>query len=373
MADIGTSFQVEIEAKEIDDLRERLLRTRWLERETVDDWSQGVPLDYARDLVTYWVHGYDMNRVADRMNVYPQSQVEIDGLDIHVLQARSPHENARPLLLTHGWPGSVVEFLDVIPALIDPPDPADAFHVVCPSLPGYGFSGKPTATGWDVPRIARAWAALMAELGHDRYLAQGGDWGAFVTASLGAQDSEHLAGIHLTLPRAKPAEGELTEQEQRWLAEFEEFRKRGQGYSAQQGTRPQTIGYGLVDSPAVQLTWILDKFWAWTDHRGEFGTWISRDVLLDNVMVYWLTASGGSSARLYWESFTRPGWDPVHVPTGCSLFPGEIAKAPRPWLEKRFSNIAYWNADLERGGHFASLEVPDAFVNELRTCFRLMP
>ena len=374
MGSAGTPFQVEIDAKEIDDLRERLLRTRWLERATVEDWSQGVPLEYARDLVTYWVHGYDMDRLAQRMNAYPQVLIELDGLDVHVLHARSPHPDARPLLLTHGWPGSVVEFLGILPALTDPPDPADAFHVVCPSLPGYGFSGKPTGTGWNVPRIAKAWAVLMARLGYDRYLAQGGDWGAFVTASLGALDADHLAGIHLTLPRAKPVEGVvLDEREQQWLAEFEEFRKRGQGYSAQQSTRPQTLGYGLVDSPAAQLTWILDKFWAWTDHRGDLDGWISRDVLLDNVMLYWLPATGGSSARLYWESYARPGWDPVAVPTGCSLFPAEIAKTPRAWLERRFSDLRYFNTDLDRGGHFASLEVPEAFVAELRACFRLMP
>jgi pimeloyl-ACP methyl ester carboxylesterase len=370
----GTPFRVEIDPQQIDDLRERLLRTRWEEPETVDDWSQGVPLDYTREVVTYWVHGYDMDRVAQRMNPYPQVVIELGGLDIHVLHARSPHANARPLLLTHGWPGSVVEFLDVLPALTDPPDPADAFHVVCPSLPGYGFSAKPAGTGWGVPRIARAWATLMAQLGYDRYLAQGGDWGAFATAALGSLDPDHLAGIHLTLPRAKPVpDVALSATEQRWLAELDEFRARGQGYSMQQGTRPQTLGYGLVDSPVAQLTWILDKFWAWTDHRGDFDSWVARDVLLDNVMLYWLPGTGGSSARLYWESYADPGWDPVHVPTGCSLFPAEIAKTPRAWLERRFTDLRYVNADLERGGHFASLEVPETFVAELRACFRLMP
>jgi epoxide hydrolase len=375
MTEIGVPFQVEIDAQEIDDLRERLLRTRWIEPATVDDWSQGVPLDYAREVATYWVHGYDMNRLAQRMNVHPQFVVELDGLPIHVLHARSPHPQARPLVLTHGWPGSVVEFLDVIPALTDPPDPADAFHVVCPTLPGFGFSGKPAAAGWGVQRIARAWADLMARLGYDRYLAQGGDWGAFVTAELGQVDPEHVAGIHMTLPRAKPAEdAELSDLDREWLAQFEEFRARGQGYSAQQSTRPQTIGYGLVDSPAAQLTWILDKFWAWTDNDGDLEAVIARDVLLDNVMLYWLPAAGGSSARIYWESFPRYlGRDQVGVPMGASIFPKEIAKTPRSWLERRFTDIRYFNTDLAKGGHFASLEVPDLFVEELRACFRLMP
>ncbi|HUR76246.1 MAG TPA: epoxide hydrolase [Sporichthya sp.] len=371
---IGTPFRVEIEPRDIDDLRERLLRTRWQEAATVEDWSQGVPLDYAHEVATYWVHGYDMDRIAQRMNAYPQFLIELDGLPFHVLHARSPHPQARPLVLTHGWPGSVVEFLGVIPALIDPPHPADAFHVVCPSLPGYGFSAKPAGTGWDVPRIASAWAELMARLGYDRYLAQGGDWGSFVTAELGRIDAEHVAGIHLTLPRAKPVEGvELSGLDRQWIAQLNEFRKTGQGYSMQQSTRPQTLGYGLVDSPVAQLTWILDKFWGWTDCRGDLESWIERDVLLDNVMLYWLPAAGGSSARLYWQSYAGPGWDPVHVPTGCSIFPGEIAKTPRPYLERRFSDLRYFNTDLARGGHFASLEVPEVFVDELRACFRLMP
>lgn len=375
MTDVGTPFQVEIDPREIDDLRERLLRTRWAEPATVDDWSQGVPLDYAREVATYWVHGYDMNRLATRMNAHPQFLVDLDGLPIHVLHARSPHPQARALVLTHGWPGSVVEFLDVIPALTDPPDPADAFHVVCPTLPGFGFSGKPSTTGWGVQRIARAWADLMSRLGYDRYLAQGGDWGAFVTGDLGHLDPEHVAGIHMTLPRAKPVPGvELTDVDRQWLAQLEEFRARGQGYSAQQSTRPQTMGYGLVDSPAAQLTWILDKFWAWTDNDGDLEAVIARDVLLDNVMLYWLPAAGASSARIYWESFPRQlGNDPVNVPMGASIFPKEIAKTPRPWLEQRFSDIRYFNTDLAKGGHFPSLEVPDLFVDELRACFRLMP
>ena len=375
MTELGAPFQVEIDAKEIDDLRERLLRTRWVEPATVGDWSQGVPLDYAREVSTYWVHGYDMNRLAQRMNAYPQFLVELDGLPIHVLHAPSPHPQARPLVLTHGWPGSVVEFLEVIPALIDPPDPADAFHVVCPTLPGFGFSGKPTSTGWGVQRIARAWADLMARLGYDRYLAQGGDWGAFITGDLGHVDPEHVAGIHMTLPRARPVDGvELSDVDRQWLEQLEEFRARGQGYSAQQSTRPQTIGYGLGDSPVAQLTWILDKFWAWTDNDGDLEAVISRDVLLDNVMLYWLPAAGASSARIYWESFPRHlGTEPVGVPMGASIFPKEIAKTPRPWLERRFSDLRYFNTDLAKGGHFPSLEVPEVFVDELRACFRLMP
>lgn len=367
-------FRVEIADTAIADLRERLARTRWPEPETVPDWSQGTPLAYAQEVAAYWADGYDHGRLERRINAYEQYLVELDGLPIHVLDAPSPHPGALPLLLTHGWPGSIVEFLDVLPALTHPPDPADAFHVLCPTLPGFGWSGKPTRNGWNVERVARAWKQLMAELGHSRYGAQGGDWGSFVTAALGSADPEHVAGIHLTLPRAPEIAGApVTEKEQAGLERLAEFRARGAGYSAIQSTRPQTVGYGLVDSPVAELTWILDKFWAWTDHDGDLEAVVDRDTLLDNVSVYWFTATGASSARIYWESFPRHlGSDPVPVPTGVSLFPREIAPLPRSWAERRFSDIRHWNDDLERGGHFASLEVPDVFVSELRTFFRMV-
>ncbi|MGQ0844804.1 MAG: epoxide hydrolase family protein [Sporichthyaceae bacterium] len=367
-------FRVEISEAAIEDLRERLARTRWPEPATAQDWSQGVPLAYARELCEYWARDYDPRRLERRINAYDQSLVEVDGLEIHVLHAPSPHPGALPLVLTHGWPGSIVEFLDVVPALIDPPDPADAFSVLCPTLPGFGYSGKPVDPGWNVERIAAAWAELLAGLGHERYGAHGGDWGAFVTAALGSVDPDHVVGIHTTLPRAPEVpEAPVTATEQAALARYAEFRARGAGYSAIQSTRPQTVGYGLVDSPAAQLAWILDKFHAWTDHDGDLETAIARDVLLDNVTLYWLTASAASSARLYWESFPRHlGSEPVRVPTGVSAFPKEIALIPRSWAERRFTDLRYWNDSHERGGHFASLEVPEVFVAELRTFFRMV-
>jgi len=251
-------------------------------------------------------------------------------------------------------------------------DAADAFDVVCPSLPGYGFSGKPTGTGWRVERIAAAWAQLMARLGYDRYGAQGGDWGAMVTASLGSQDAAHLSGIHLNMPMAAPGSldlGDRTPAEEAALASFADHRRWGTGYSKEQSTRPQTVGYGLVDSPAGQAAWIVEKFWAWTDCDGHPEHVLTRDELLDNVMLYWLPAAGASSARLYWESFVHPGFDPVGVPTGCSIFPKEIMRMSRRWAASRFTDIVYWN-ELDRGGHFAAFEQPATFVDELRSFFR---
>ncbi|MGQ0467479.1 MAG: epoxide hydrolase family protein [Sporichthyaceae bacterium] len=369
-----TPFRIEIAEEDLADLRERLRRARWPEPASVPDWSQGVPLAYARELAAYWADGYDLRRLEHRINAYSQELVELDGLPIHVLHAPSRHPGALPLVLTHGWPGSIVEFLDVLPMLVDPPDPADAFHVVCPTLPGFGYSGKPSTNGWNVERIAAAWAELMARYGYGRYGAQGGDWGSFVTAAIGSQDPDHVAGVHMTLPRAPEVAGApVSPKEQAGLERTAEFRARGAGYSAIQSTRPQTLGYGLVDSPAGQLAWIVDKFWAWTDHGGVLESVVSRDVLLDNVTMYWLTATGASSGRIYWESFPRHlGSDPVLVPAGVSLFPKEIAPLPRSWIEQRFRDLRYWNDDLDRGGHFASLEVPEVFVEELRTFFRLV-
>jgi pimeloyl-ACP methyl ester carboxylesterase len=366
-----TPFRVHISEAEIEDLRARLRATRWSEPETVEDWSQGMPLTYAQELAAYWAEDYDMRRVERELNARDQSIVEVDGLGIHVLQARSPHPGALPLLLTHGWPGSVIEFLDILDLLTEPPDPADAFHVVCPTLPGFGFSAKPTRHGWGVQRIGAGWAGLMAQLGYGRYGAHGGDWGSFVTAAVGAVDPEHCVGVHMTLPRALPVEGApITEREQAGLAATAEFRNRGSGYSAIQSTRPQTVGYGLVDSPTALLCWIVDKFWAWTDHDGDLEQAVGRDRLLDNVMLYWLPAAGASSARIYWESYPRHlGTFPVAVPAGASVYPKEVAKIPRAWAQQRFSDLRYWNDDLPKGGHFASMEVPESLGVELRTFF----
>lgn len=376
-------FRLDVPQSQLDDLRDRLSRTRWPEAETVDDWSQGIPLSYARELCRYWAEDYDWRATEARINAVPQFRIELnglgvdglgtDGLGIHVLHARSPHEGALPLLLTHGWPGSVVEFLDVLDPLTNPPDPADAFHVVAPTLPGYGFSDKPTGTGWGPQRVAGAWAELMARLGYDRYAAQGGDWGSIVTAELGSTDPHHLAGIHLTMPLAHPPEddgGQLTQEQRAALADREEFQRFGSGYAKQQSTRPQTLGYGLVDSPAAQCAWIVEKFHAWTDCGGHPENVLSRDTLLDNVMFYWLPGAGASSARMYWEGSARPGGR-VDVPTGASIFPKEMARLPRHWLERRFTDLRYYR-ELRSGGHFASLERPGVFVDELRAFFSMV-
>jgi pimeloyl-ACP methyl ester carboxylesterase len=378
-------FRIAVPDSQLDDLHERLARTRWPDAETVDDWSQGVPLAYMRELCAYWAEGYDWRATEARLNALPQFRARVDGLGIHFLHVRSPHAHALPLVLTHGWPGSVVEFLKVIGPLTDPTahdgDAADAFHVVCPSLPGYAFSDKPGEPGWGVERIARAWAALMAGLGYERYGAQGGDWGTSVTTSLGQQDAEHLAGIHVVPPIAAPDPetlDDLTEVERASLADLEEAGRTGSGYSGQMATRPQTVAYGLVDSPVALCAWIVEKLWAWTDNGGDLGTVLTRDEALDNVMLYWLPATGASSARLYWESFarvsewfTRATSDVVTVPTGCSIFPGEIPRPSRRWAAKRYTDIRHWN-ELDRGGHFAAWEQPGLFVDEVRAFFRLV-
>jgi pimeloyl-ACP methyl ester carboxylesterase len=376
MSDEIIPFRIEIPEADLDDLRQRLRRTRWPEPETVDDWSQGIPLDYTRQLCEYWLEQYDWRAAEARLNRFPQFLTEIDGLGIHFLHVRSPHEGALPLVITHGWPGSVVEFGKVIGPLADPVahggDAADAFHVVCPSLPGYGFSGKPARTGWGSGPTADAWDQLMARLGYARYGAQGGDWGAQVTTALGMRHPGHLAGIHLNMPIAFPdpaSAGELTPREQAALDSMSYYDKWDSGYYKQQSTRPQTVGYGLVDSPAGLCAWIIEKFRAWTDCDGDPASVLSRDELLDNVMLYWLPATGASSARYYWESIPAPFLGPVQVPVGCSIFPKEIFRPSRRWAEKQFPDLRYWN-EPDRGGHFAAFEQPAAFVEEVRAAFR---
>ena len=376
-------FRLDVADAELDDLRARLSRTRWPERETVGDgdgldWSQGIPLSYVRDLCGYWERDYDWRRAEAQVNAWPQWRAGVDGLGIHVLHARSPEPDALPLVLTHGWPGSIVEFLKVIGPLSDPAahggDPADAFHVVCPTLPGYGWSDKPASTGWNVARIADAWDELMRGLGYERYAAQGGDWGSMVTMCLGMQHPDHLVGLHVNMPIVRPDPAtfdDLTDREKETLAAMEEHRRWGTGYSKQQSTRPQTVGYGLTDSPAGQCAWIVEKFWAWTDCDGHPENVLTRDELLDNVMFYWLPAAAASSARLYWESFRQVPSDRIGVPAGCSVFPGEVYRASRRWMEQRFADLRYWN-ELGRGGHFAAFEQPELFVTELRSCFRMM-
>jgi epoxide hydrolase len=372
-------FRIDIPEADLDDLRERLRRTRWPEPETVEDWSQGTPLAYARELCEYWLEQYDWRAAETRLNRFSQFRAAIDGLDIHFVHVRSPHEDAVPLVITHGWPGSIVEFHKVIGPLTDPVAfggrAADAFHVVCPSLPGFGFSGKPVRPGWGTERIADAWDQLMTRLGYGRYVAQGGDWGSRVSMMLGLRHPEHLIGVHVNMVPAVPdpatAEtlGDLTERERAAVSFLAEHRAQGSGYLVQQSTRPQSLGYGLVDSPAGLCSWIVEKFWAWSDCDGDPGNVFSRDELLDNVMLYWLPAAGASSARIYWESFPLASLDPVPVAAGCSLFPKEFYRPSRRFAEGLFPDLRYWN-ELDRGGHFAALEQPEAFVNEVRAAYR---
>lgn len=375
-------FRIAIPDAELDDLKQRLRKTRWPDAETPSDWSQGVPLAYARDFCNYWADGYDWRTRESRLNAFDQFKTTIDDLEIHFIHVRSRHASARPILITHGWPGSVVEFSKVIRPLTDPEQhggtAADAFHVVCPSLPGYGFSGRPGRTGWGVDQIARVWDQLMRRLGYERWFAQGGDWGSAVTTAIGIQNLGACAGIHVNMPNARATEAALknpTAEDKHALARAKDYADWDSGYSKQQSTRPQTIGYSLADSPVGQAMWVLEKFWRWTDCNGHPENVLTRDELLDNIMLYWLTNSGASSARLYWESFNRAFGtgqeNTVKLPTGCSIFPQEIVPTPRSWAETRYRNIVYWN-QLERGGHFAAFEQPELFVAEMRRCFAVI-
>ena len=373
-----------IEDRALADLRERLTRTRWPERETVEDWSQGVPLAWLQALCRHWREGYDWRRCEARLNALPQFTTEIDGLDVHFVHVRSPHADALPLVLTHGWPGGVVEFLDVVGPLTDPVahggDARDAFDVVCPSLPGYGFSGKPTTHGWDVTRTADAWHELMRRLGYGRYAAQGGDWGSLVTLALAQRHAASLAGIHLNFLATWPDPGdEIDDYERRSAEDWAEHLEWGRGYSTQQATRPQTLGYALSDSPAGQCAWIAEKFWAWTDHDGDPTSAIDRDRMLDVISLYWLTASAASSARMYWETGrlrqpdgSRQQWEaPLAVPAALSIFPREIIRPARRSCERLFADLRFYE-QLGRGGHFAAYEQPGLFVDQVRRGLRTM-
>lgn len=368
-------FTIEVPGSALDDLHARLRRTRFPSEEPVADWSQGLPVAYARELRDHWLEVYDWRASEAALNGLGQHMTPIDGVDIHFLHVRSPVTGARPLLLTHGWPGSVVEFLDVLGPLTDPAahggHPADAFHVVAPSLPGYGFSSVPTEPGWTTERIAESWVVLMDRLGYDGWIAQGGDWGAVIATHIGRRHPDAVAGIHLNMPIARPTTDQLTDAEQQGAARYREHRASHGGYAEQQSTRPQTLGYALADSPMGQAAWIIEKFHAWSDHDGDLEQVIGRDRLLDNVMLYWLTNRGASSARLYWESFHSPNLDPVHVPTGCSIFPKEIIPASRRFVEARFSDVRHY-AEHPRGGHFAAMEQPDALVGDIRAFARTL-
>lgn len=373
MSDSIRPFEIKIEQSAIDDLHRRLDHARWPDKETVADWSQGVPLAQLQDLVAHWRSAYDWRKCEAWLNSMGSCVTTIDGLDIHFLHIRSPHAEARPLLLTHGWPGAILEFRSVIPALVDPVahggSAADAFHVVIPALPGYGFSGKPTQTGWGVARIAAAWEVLMERLGYaDRWLAQGGDWGAAVTTALGLRAHKGLASIHVNLPIVMPEAPTppFSAEEQAMIDAMTHYATQEGGYSDQQATRPQTLGYGLADSAVGQAAWIYEKFYAWTDHTGTPETAIARDEMLDVISLYWFTNSGTSSARLYWESFVGGFFGRrIDIPVGCSIFPRELYRAPRSWAEKYMPKLIWWN-ELPRGGHFAALEQPDLFISEVR-------
>jgi pimeloyl-ACP methyl ester carboxylesterase len=375
-----TDFKIDIPESEINSLRERLANARWPDGETPDDWSQGVPLSYHREFCDYWANQYDWYKTQARLNRFKQFKTNIDGLDIHFIHVRSSHSAARPIVITHGWPGSIVEFHKVIEPLTEPTahggKAEDAFHVICPSLPGYGFSDKPVSPGWGVTKIAAVWNQMMIRLGYDKYFAQGGDWGSAVTTAIGIQNLGQCMGIHVNMPSAgatKEARENPDEKDKRAMEGAQFYQQWDSGYSKQQSTRPQTLGYSLADSPIGQAAWILEKFYAWTDCDGHPENILTRDELLDNIMLYWLTNSGASSARLYWESFARSfgseGDNSVKLPTGCSIFPREIVPTPRSWAEQRYKNIQYWN-ELDKGGHFAAFEQPELFVGELRQCFR---
>jgi len=369
-------FRIDIPQADLDDLSARLARTRWPDQLPGVGWDYGIPVAYVRELAGYWQTGFDWRAQERRLNEFPGFTTVIGGQNIHFMHVRSPEPGALPLVITHGWPGSIVEFLNIIGPLTDPAAhggaPADAFHLVVPSIPGYGFSGPTRDTGWNVRRIARAWDELMRRLGYPRYGAQGGDWGSSISRELGVLVPDHLTGVHLNMlfTRVPPDAGELTEVEQERVAAAERFRATGAGYGAIQSTRPQTIAYGLTDSPAGQLAWIAEKFGEWTDN-GLPDEAVDRDQLLANVTLYWLTATAGSSARLYYESArsgSRGQPTPSIAPTGVAVFPREIAPAIRRFAELT-NNIVHWT-EFDRGGHFAAMEAPDLLVSDVREFFR---
>jgi pimeloyl-ACP methyl ester carboxylesterase len=381
-------FHVDIPDESLEDLRQRIAATRLPSKELVEDRSQGVQLATIQELATYWVADYDLGRVEARLNALPQFTTEIDGLNIHFIHVRSPHENALPLIMTHGWPGSVMEMIDSVGPLTDPTahggSAEDAFHLVLPSLPGYGFSGQPAEVGWDLDRTARAWAELMDRLDYTRYVAQGGDVGAGVSDAMGRQAPEGLIGIHtnLLVPALGGAMPTDTDEERAAAAQIATFQQSGNGYFIEMATRPQTIGYGLLDSPVALAAWMLDHDTdayykiarAFVD--GQPSGNLTRDNVLDNIMAYWVTGTGASAARSYWEAYGadapaagREPLAPPSMPVGFTTFPGEIWRTPRSWAEKAYPSLSYFN-EVDRGGHFAAWEEPELFAEEIRAAFR---
>ena len=377
-------FHIDVPQADLDDLRDRLARTRWPDELPGVGWSRGVPLGYLRELAEHWRTAYDWREHEARLNGFPQFTTTIDGANVHFLHVRSPEPDALPLILTHGWPGSVVEFLDVIGPLSDPRahggDPADAFHLVIPSIPGYGFSGPTHQPGWTTDRVARAWSELMRRLGYRRYGAQGGDWGAFIAPAMGGADPDHVAGVHVNAatmgfipfgPVAPEEAATLTDAERARLERLGRFLGDGNGYFQIQATRPQTLAYGLADSPVGQLAWIAEKFKEWTSSARERPEdAVERDHLLTNVTVYWLTNTAGSSGRLYYENMHAGSWsrEPATTPTGVAVFAEDVAI--RRYAE-RSNNIVHWS-DFDTGGHFAAMETPDLLVGDVRAFFRTL-
>jgi pimeloyl-ACP methyl ester carboxylesterase len=369
-----TPFKVHVPQAALDDLKKRLANTRWPNKEPVSDWSQGVPLAKAQALGEYWRTHYDWRRVESTLNALPQFRTQIDGLGIHFIHVRSKHQNALPIILTHGWPGSIIEFLQVIGPLVDPiahgGKADEAFDVVIPSLPGFGLSDKPTEVGWGLPRIANAWAVLMARLGYSHYVAQGGDWGAGVTSWMAKQRVSGLTAVHLNLPilfpPPLPPAGGYTVAEQ-GLDHLGKYVSDASGYASIQATRPQTLGYGLADSPVGQAMWIYEKLQGWSDNRS--GEAISTDHALDDITLYWLTDTAASSARLYYESFAKDfARMPIDLPVAVSIFKGDFFTPPKVWGDQTYSKLLYWN-EVPKGGHFAAFEQPELFVAELRKSF----
>ena len=381
-------FRVDMPDEAIADLRRRIAATRWPSKELVADRSQGVQLATIAELARYWATGYDWRACEAKLNALPQFTTEIDGVDVHFIHVKSPHPGALPLIMTHGWPGSVIELLEAIGPLTDPAahggQAEDAFDLVLPSLPGYGFSGEPAEAGWDPGRIAQAWAELMRRLGYTHYVAQGGDVGAIVTDAMGRQAPEGLLGIHMNLLATALGDAGLpaeSEQERAALDALGTFRATGFGYFLEQATRPQTIGYALLDSPVALAAWLLDhdtdSYYkisrAFVDGQPSGG--LTRDHILDNITVYWLTGTGASAAREYWETgraqALAAGQAPpeVKVPVGFTTFPGEVFRAPRSWAERSYPNLTYFN-EAERGGHFAAWEEPELFATEVRAAFK---
>jgi pimeloyl-ACP methyl ester carboxylesterase len=368
-------YRIDIPQGALDDLRDRLGRTRWPDELPGVGWDLGVPLDYLKGLAGYWATAYDWRGQEAALNEFAQFTTVIDGQNVHFLHVRSPEPEALPLLITHGWPGSIAEFLDIIGPLVDPAahggDPADAFHVIAPSIPGFGFSGPTHETGWNTVRVARAWVELMRRLGYERYGAQGGDTGALVSPELGRIDPEHLAGIHvnnlLTFPSGQL--DDLSDADQGRLKLMQRWQNEMSGYASIQSTRPQTLAYALTDSPAGQLAWIVEKFKEWTDPAAELPEdAVDRDRLLTDVSIYWLTATAGSSARLYYEGAKSWGQanEPSAVPTGVAVFPMDITIRS---IAESQHNIVHWT-EFDRGGHFAAMEAPDLLVADVKEFFR---